>query len=195
MNPVFMKRPNPKSRSNNIHKSRVPTARKPVSLCAPDSLIRELVQLNAKNCRGKLPADGKERLKVLQDRYSAIQAHRKRSGLELMPEVEDLFVEQMIREPVEAYPFEFSDDDLLPTLEGLEELERLGEGEVEVELEVGVGELETLGGAESTNELEGAESTEELEGAENTNELESFQIATLSKEDRELADFYAAIEQ
>lgn len=188
MNPVFMKRPNPKSRSNNIHKSRVPTARKPVSLCAPDSLIRELVQLNAKNCRGKLPADGKERLKVLQDRYSAIQAHRKRSGLELMPEVEDLFVEQMIREPVEAYPFEFSDDDLLPTLEGLGE-------EGEVELEVGVGGFKGLGGAESTNELEGAECTKELEGAENTKEIESLQIAPLSKEEQELADFYAAIEQ
>lgn len=45
-----------------------------------------------------------------------------------MPEVEDLFVEQMIREPAEAYRFEFSDDEPLPTRdglsEGIEELER-----------------------------------------------------------------------
>jgi hypothetical protein len=120
---MIMKQHQLKARSKNIHKSKATTSNKSASLVASDSLIKELIQLNSKNSRGKLAADGKERLKVLQDRYASIQAQRKRIGLELMPEVEDLFVEQMIREPVEPYPFEFSDEEPLPTLEGLAEPE------------------------------------------------------------------------
>lgn len=108
-----------------ISKNKRAKKEKPNITELPFGFLEKFAEYDLLERRHKLTSDGKIELKRLLDMYDSIQACRRRNGSELLPEIEILLNEFLLKKystsndiplPKDPFPYAWSDDEPLPCI-------------------------------------------------------------------------------
>ena len=117
--------PKRNAEKNKISKNKRTRKEKPNVTELPFGFTEKFAEYDLLKRRHKLSSDGKMELKRLQDTYDSIQVCRRKKGLELLPEIDTLLNEFLIKKyssskdvplPADPFPYSWSDDEPLPSI-------------------------------------------------------------------------------